>query len=607
MRWSVSLGVAVAALISLPVSAHAQTALVYDGGNNGFAVEACRRLGLTCDVVAQGEDIVRPLEATPPDVVVMDMPSSEPLDGWESALVSYVERGGALLFTSWNRSSLTRLPDLLGATIDGEHDTLPFYRWQDSPIFDAPERVSMPFESVSDYWGTNGFFLTPIEPAYAVAGFTDVPERGQASIVVGNFDRTIFNGFLFDDGRGDADGDGTTDMIELIMNEISFVLGGGGVSGPCDGLDEGAVCTTPRGSGICRGGNCCTGCWDGTACRGGTTGTACGVGGGACRSCEDGVECSSDLCIAGACANPPAPAATPCDDGLFCTEVDRCTGGTATCRGSGNTCDDGESCTLDSCDEASRACSYEMTSGCFIGGACVGAGVGHVAYPCLVCDPARDATDWSPRAVGETCGAPRCAAGRVTGAGSCDAAGSCVTPPATRCPTGTCADAMMCAAPCTSASCPAGQFCASSGLCMALLSDGAACSEALPCASGFCVDGVCCEAACDGACEACDGAVDGTCAPIASGADPDNECALACDGDGACQDPPDVPRDAGGAADAGHDAGAALDAAVARDAGSAVSPGSRSCACRAAAARSEGMFLALVSLVGLTLGLRRRR
>ena len=162
MRRSLPLCVALFVLVSLPAAARAQTALVYDGGNNGFAVEACRRLGITCEIVAQGDDIVRPLEAAPPDVVVMDMPSSEPIGAWESALITYVERGGALLFSSWNSSSLTRLPDLLGATIDGDHDTLAFYRWQDSAIFDAPERVSMPFESVSDVWGTNGFFLTPM-------------------------------------------------------------------------------------------------------------------------------------------------------------------------------------------------------------------------------------------------------------------------------------------------------------------------------------------------------------------------------------------------------------------------------------------------------------
>lgn len=142
---------------------------------------------------------------------------------------------------------------------------------------------------------------------------------------------------------------------------------------------------------------------------------------------------------------------------------------------------------------------------------------------------------------------------------------------------------------------------------MALLSDGAACTEALPCASGFCVDGVCCETACDGACEACDGAVDGSCAPIARGADPDNECALTCDGEGACQDPPDVPRDAGSAADAGVDAGSALDASSTRDAGTPSSPPGRSCACRAAAARDDGSLLAFVTLVGLALVLRARR
>lgn len=56
-----------------------------------------------------------------------------------------------------------------------------------------------------------------------------------------------------------------------------------------------------------------------------------------------------------------------------------------------------------------------------------------------------------------------------------------------------------------------------------------------------CVDGYCCNSACTGTCEACDLAQKGTCAPIGSNQDPDNECADSecaegvCNGAGACQ------------------------------------------------------------------------
>ncbi len=79
--------------------------------------------------------------------------------------------------------------------------------------------------------------------------------------------------------------------------------------------------------------------------------------------------------------------------------------------------------------------------------------------------------------------------------------------------------------------------------------NGAPCTAASQCPSGFCVDGVCCEAACTGSCSACSnaktGQADGLCRPIPAGMDPDDECAAqdpstcgldgVCNGAGACR------------------------------------------------------------------------
>lgn len=72
------------------------------------------------------------------------------------------------------------------------------------------------------------------------------------------------------------------------------------------------------------------------------------------------------------------------------------------------------------------------------------------------------------------------------------------------------------------------------------LAAGAACSSPAACASGICVDGVCCNTVCWGLCQACTmaktGGANGTCGNIATGTDPDNECAgtATCNGSGAC-------------------------------------------------------------------------
>jgi hypothetical protein len=79
--------------------------------------------------------------------------------------------------------------------------------------------------------------------------------------------------------------------------------------------------------------------------------------------------------------------------------------------------------------------------------------------------------------------------------------------------------------------------CNGAGACEA--ANGTACTLASQCQSAFCVDGYCCNSACSTTCVACSnaksGGANGTCTNIPNNSDPDNECAAACNGSGACQ------------------------------------------------------------------------
>jgi hypothetical protein len=77
--------------------------------------------------------------------------------------------------------------------------------------------------------------------------------------------------------------------------------------------------------------------------------------------------------------------------------------------------------------------------------------------------------------------------------------------------------------------CPGATLCSGSSSC-SLFSNGTACSINGECASGSCVDGVCCNSPCNGLCQACTTAkkgsgLNGVCGDVATGTDPDNECA----------------------------------------------------------------------------------
>jgi subtilisin family serine protease len=85
-------------------------------------------------------------------------------------------------------------------------------------------------------------------------------------------------------------------------------------------------------------------------------------GGGTCQpgtplDCTDGNPCTDDICDpATGCHNQNVAAGTPCDDTEFCNGSETCDGG-GTCQpGTPLTCDDGDTCTVDTCDEVLDVC-----------------------------------------------------------------------------------------------------------------------------------------------------------------------------------------------------------------------------------------------------------
>jgi cysteine-rich repeat protein len=162
---------------------------------------------------------------------------------------------------------------------------------------------------------------------------------------------------------------------------------------PCD---DGQYCTV---NDQCQSGSCvgaARSCSDGNAC----TEDSCDEGNDACAHdgaalngspCEDGAFCTAgDTCAGGTCV-PSGPTdcsaagddcnvgvcnetsnqcepqpvnnGSPCEDGLFCTTGEICVGGSCE-GGSVLECDDGNSCTLDACDELGSQCSNVIQPGC---------------------------------------------------------------------------------------------------------------------------------------------------------------------------------------------------------------------------------------------------
>jgi len=109
-------------------------------------------------------------------------------------------------------------------------------------------------------------------------------------------------------------------------------------------------------------------CDDGDVC---TTGDKCAAG--TCSStgdlaCNDSNPCTDDSCAptTGCIFEPNA---APCDDGDVCTQTDKCVAGK--CSGSNEVgCDDGESCTEDLCHPAKGCIHMPLAGPCEDGNAC---------------------------------------------------------------------------------------------------------------------------------------------------------------------------------------------------------------------------------------------
>jgi hypothetical protein len=146
--------------------------------------------------------------------------------------------------------------------------------------------------------------------------------------------------------------------------------------------------------------------------------------------------------------------------------------------------------------------------------------------------------------------------------------------------------------------CAAGYYCDGTN-CRARQGNGAACTMAVQCASGFCVDGVCCDGACTSSCHACNVAGSlGACTAAPAGQDPREDCpadaAATCGRDGACN---------GSGGCRLHAAGTACAAA---SCAGGVETSARTCdgagACRAPAMKACAPYVCAGSACGTTCG-----
>jgi hypothetical protein len=131
-------------------------------------------------------------------------------------------------------------------------------------------------------------------------------------------------------------------------------------------------------------------CNDGLFCNGVET---CNAATGACVAgtpvnCNDGVSCTTDTCneATDSCVHTPNNAA--CSDGLFCNGTETCDPLNGCQAGTPPNCSDGVGCTVDACDEANDTCTHTpQNSLCNDGQFCNGTETCHPTLGCQAGTP----------------------------------------------------------------------------------------------------------------------------------------------------------------------------------------------------------------------------
>ncbi|MBX3144713.1 MAG: Ig-like domain-containing protein [Trueperaceae bacterium] len=187
------------------------------------ALAALHEAAATFDAVVVETDnasFVNDLADMNPDLVVYLRQDSGGIpDDAEAALLTWVENGGALVFTSWDIgvSDVDTQLASMEAAFTGEENYVSMEI--EHPIL-AAGLSSSTIPITDEYWGTFSMGLEALGDGVELAHFYDLtPElTTDAALVSGNDGRTMVLGFLSDTVENEDDG------IRLLRNVFEYVL-----------------------------------------------------------------------------------------------------------------------------------------------------------------------------------------------------------------------------------------------------------------------------------------------------------------------------------------------------------------------------------------------
>ena len=218
-----------------PVLIYADTWASYGGTANnnpykGPVAAALRDLGVRFQLTYELDYFNLSLHANEWDLVVFDNLNFNPTNYLDD-IYDYAQGDGRLIMCTWRYFSSTfeYLWNHLGFTKANNtyDDTIPFYLWEDQhPIFTNPVLIdtwNMSSPTLHPF-STDAANLTALDNGTVLAGYSTIPSKTNASIILGPNGQFLTNSMLLTEYVNDTDDSTYPDCYELWMNEIAFMM-----------------------------------------------------------------------------------------------------------------------------------------------------------------------------------------------------------------------------------------------------------------------------------------------------------------------------------------------------------------------------------------------
>ncbi|MCK5302744.1 MAG: hypothetical protein KAJ96_06370, partial [Candidatus Thorarchaeota archaeon] len=218
-----------------PVLVYADTWGSYGGTANnnpykGPVASALRDLGVRFQLTYELDYFNLSLHANEWDLVVFDNLNFGSGSYFDD-IYDYAQGNGRLIMSTWLYSGSTYeyLWNHLGFTKANNtyNDPIPFYLWEDThPIFTSPVLIdtwNMSTPTLHPFT-TDAANLTALDNGTVLAGYSTVPSKTNASIILGPNGQFLTNSMLLTEYVNDTDDSTYPDCYELWMNEIAFML-----------------------------------------------------------------------------------------------------------------------------------------------------------------------------------------------------------------------------------------------------------------------------------------------------------------------------------------------------------------------------------------------